>query len=444
MKKILLIALMLTGCTVGQNFKSPKVELPTSYVNATDTTSTEISTPWWQNFKDPILDSLMSIALTNNKNLATSVKNIEIARLNILNSRAQAYPSLSLEGSAAASYDYQTKIAQNYTLKPTISWEIDLWGKIRRQTEAAGANFKATQYETAAVAQSLKSQFATTYFTALSSKMALQIAQETYRSRAHTTQLMDSMYRYGAISELELQQARTSTSTAAIAVEQYDRQLRQAVLSLNLLMGRNSEPITLGDLRVAEIDIPVGLPSSLLEKRPDVMQAYYGVQKANAMVGVATANRLPALSLTADGGLASSIVNDIATVRPVAWSAAASLIAPILSWGTLRRAEQIAKIETQQALLAYEESVIKAINEVEQALVAVQTYNREVEKCRAMVESSQKSQQLTVELYKVGEKSYLDMLDAERTLLSTQLQYVQTIMMQIDGYITLYTALGQP
>lgn len=444
MKNIILITLLLSSCTVGRNFKSPEVNVPVSYMNSSDTTPIRSTTEWWRNFNDPILDSLMNIALTNNKNLATTIKNIEIARLTAISSRAAAYPSLSLNGSAAASYDYQTKIAQSYTLKPTISWEIDLWGKIRRQAEAAGADFKATEYETAAVRQSLESQFATTYFTALSYKMALEIARNTYKSRAYTTQLMDSMFRYGAISEVDLQQSRTSMQTAAVAVEQYDRDLRQTLLSLNLLMGNNPQTLPLGNLRTLFIEIPVGLPSSLLENRPDVMQAYYGVQQANAMVGVATANRLPSLTLTGSGGLATSIVSDIATSRPISWSAAASLIAPILEWGTLKRNQQIAKIKTEQALLAYEQSVIIAINEVEQALVAVETYNREVQQSRAMVESSLKTQQLTAELYKVGQNSYLDLLDAERTLLSAQLQYAQTIMMQIDGYITLYTALGLP
>lgn len=439
---IFISTLLLTSCAVGPNFRSPEVVIPVDYSNAIDTSSIGNLSHWWRAFDNDQLDSLEDLALANNKNLAVAVQNIEIARLRIASARSEALPSLTLSGDAGAKYDYQTKTVQSYSLMPTVSWDIDLWGKVRRQVEAEKANFRATGYQTAAVLQTLTSQVATTYFSALSYRDALIIAQNTYDSRFKSNILMDSMYFYGAISEVDLAQSRASLATAGATVEQYKRALEQTTLALNLLLGQNPQPIDLQASKSIELVISVGLPSSLLERRPDVMASYYAVQQANAMVGVAVANRLPSISITGQGGLATSIVNDLATARPLAWSGAAALIAPILNWGTLRRAEKTARIQAEQAVLGYEQAVLTAINDVEQALVAIDTYGRELEESARMVRSSDKAAQLTRELYRSGSASYLDVLDADRTLLSSQLQYSQTVNNRYASYIALYKALG--
>lgn len=327
-------------------------------------------------------------------------------------------------------------------MTPTIAWDIDLWGKIRRQIEAAGASFQATEYEVYAIVQTLAADVATTYFTALSYKEALRIAENTYASRQGSQVLMDSMYKYGYISEVDLSQSRASMATAGATVEQYRRALEQSVLALNLLLGENPTPIDIGELPSVELTIPTGIPSALLERRPDVMQAYYGVKQANALIGVAVANRLPSLSLTGDGGFVKTIVDGASSGRPVAWSGAAQIIAPILNWGTLRRNEKIARMQTEQAVIGYEQSMLNAMNEVEQSLVAIDTYGREVSQSAVMVSSSKVAGNLTRELYRSGSASYLDVLDADRTLLSAQLQYVQTVNNRLASYVTLYKALG--
>lgn len=443
MKKLIILAItLLTACAVGPNFTTPKVEVPKAYIHNMDQTNSGNLTQWWSRFDDPILDTLIKQAFASNRTLATAVANIEIARLQVATARATTLPSLAIGGSAQAKYSYDTKIDQSYSVMPSISWDIDLWGKIKREVEAQGASFHATEYQAAAVMQTLVAQLATTYFTAISYRNALQISISTYASRQGSQQLMDSMYNYGAISRVDLEQSLASLATAGATVEQYRRALEQSTLALNLLLGENPRSITLGNPTLTKLDIPVGLPSSLLERRPDVMQAYYDLKGANAMIGVAIANRLPSLSLTGEGGLATSIVADVATSRPIAWSGALNLLAPILNWGTLRRNEQIARIKTQQTLLAYEESVLGAINEVEQALVSIDTYRRELKQSIVMVNASQTAQRLTTELYKSGNASYLDLLDAERTLFAAQLQYVQTSNSQISSYINLYKALG--
>lgn len=441
-KFIILAILFVSGCAVGPKFRSPKVVLPEAYTYSMDTTAIGDLSAWWTNFDDPMLDTLMQQAFRGNKNLASAVKNIEIARLKIASARSAALPSIGLSASADVSYNPTDKITQEYSVTPTISWDIDIWGKIRRQIEAAGASFHATEYEVYAIVQTLAADVATTYFTALSSKEALRIAENTYASRQGSQVLMDSMYKYGYISEVDLSQSRASMATAGATVEQYRRALEQSVLALNLLMGENSTPITIGEIQPIELTIPTGLPSALLERRPDVMQAYYGVKQANALIGVAVANRLPSLSLTGDGGFVKTIVDGASSGRPVAWSGVAQVIAPILNWGTLRRNEKTARVQTEQAVIGYEQSMLNAINEVEQSLVAIDTYGYEVTQSAVMVSSSQVADDLTRELYRSGSSSYLDVLDADRTLLSAQLQYVQTVNNRLGSYITLYKALG--
>lgn len=442
MKNVIILVIMLSGCAVGPRFKSPEVVVPENYISTVSSENYGDISCWWRVFGSSQLDSLIGAALENNKNLASAVKNIEIARLNIASARAEALPSISLDGSAAVKYSYQTKIVQSYSAMPSVSWDIDLWGKIRKQVEAAGASFSATEAETAAIVQTLVSDVASTYFTAISYRNLLNIAQSTYASRESSLNLMDSMYYYGAISAVDLEQSRASLATAGATLEQYKRSYDQSILALNLLLGENPHEVHLRMLPQVNIKIKPGLPSSLLERRPDVMKAYFMVKQANAMVGVTIADRLPSLTLTGDAGFITSIVKDVSTARPVGWSAAAGLVAPILNWGTLRRNAKIAKIETEQAVLAYEEAVLTAINDVEQALVAVDTYNKEVVQSEQMVIASNKAQRLTAELYKSGSTSYLDLLDADRTLFSAQQQYVQTLNAQILSYVTLYKALG--
>lgn len=439
---VLLIALFLGSCAVGPKFRSPQPNLPATFSHTSDTLQPENLSKWWQHFNDPVLDSLMERALKGNKNLASAVQNIEIARLKIKSVRSQALPSIGISASAGAKYTYDTKIVQSYSAMPTISWEIDLWGKIRKQIEAAGASYSATEYETAAILQTLCSEVATTYFSALSYKKALEIARQTYLSRTNSQILMDSMYFYGSISEVQLKQSQASLATAGATVQQYERALEQSILAMNLLLGENPNKIELGDFREVLLTIPAGVPSSLLERRPDVMQAYYLLKQANAMIGVAIANRLPSISLTGEGGFLTTIAQGASTGKPISWSAAASFLAPILNWGTLRRNQEIARIETSQALLAYENSVIGAINDVEQSLVAVDTYGKEVVQSIEMVNSSKIAAQLTSELFRAGSASYLDLLDADRTLFSAQLQYVETVNNQVLSYISLYKALG--
>lgn len=443
------VAVLMTGCMVGPNFKSPQVKLPSAYIyqdslSAAEYAAQVVDARWWQSFGDRTLDSLVEVAIKGNRNLAVTLSNIEQARLKAQSARAELLPTLSLAANASASYTYMGKVNQQYSLMPQVQWDLDLFGKIRRMAEAANANYLATEYGYRAALISLVSEVATTYFSLLQYDRSLEIAEATYASRRESMSMMDSMFCYGMSSAVDLEQARASTATAKAAVEQYQRAVRQTALAMNLLLGENPQKVLRGKLydQVADIEIPVGLPSSLLERRPDVMQAYYTVAAANASIGVAVANRLPSISLTGEGGLLASFVRDVSSGKPLAWSATAGLVQPLLNWGNNKRAVKIAQEQTKVATLEYEQSVLSAINEVEQALVAIDTYKRQLNSLHEIVLSSSHAQFLTGELYKSGVASYLDVLDADRTLFNAQTSYTQAVQSYLASYVSLYKALG--
>lgn len=449
MKKLTLIILpvIMIGCVVGPNFKNPPVETPPKF--AYDTlvkadSNAVISIQWWESFGDTILTQLIDTAIKNNKNLAIALSNVEQARLKAKSVKAEMLPTFGINIGASYNYQYNTKLTQQYSAMLSVSWDIDLFGKLKRMSEASQNQYFASEFGRQATQLALTAEVATTYFSLLQYQSNLEISQQTYKTRAESTIMMDSMFFYGAISQVDLEQAKASTQTAKVAVEQYDRAVKQTMLALNLLLGQNPDKFQTGQLpdSVKVFEIPVGLPSSLLERRPDVMQAFYLVAAANANIGVAIANRLPSLSLTGQGGLLSIFERDLTSGMPIGWSATGSLVQPLLNWGNNKRAVEIAREQTKVATLNYQQTALNAINEVEQALIAIDTYKRQLIAAKQLMTSAKTAQYLTKELYTNGSQSYLDLLDADRTLFSAQAQYWETAQNYMSAYVSLYKALG--
>lgn len=448
MKKIIfLLPILMYSCVVGPNFKSPEVKTPQKYIydslTKADTTSS-ITLNWWANFGDTTLSQLIRMAIDSNKNLAIAASKVEQARLKARSAKMENLPKLNFSLGADLDYVYSTKLSQQYSAMIGITWDIDLFGKYARMSEAAINSYFATEYGRRAAQLALSAEVATNYFALLQYKKSYEIASHTYKSRYESLILMDSMYKYGMISLVDLEQARASTMTAKTSQEQYDRAVKQTMLAINLLLSDTPKEVAVSDVYDHEIalKVPVGLPSSLLERRPDVMQAYYNAASANANIGVAIANRLPSLSLTGQGGILASLERNTTSGMPIGWSAAGSLLQPILNWGNNKRAVDIARQETLAANLNYQQTALNALNETELALVAVDTYNRELMAQKTVLDASLKAKSLTQELYKTGSASYLDLLDADRTLFQAQTLYWQTMQNYLSAYVSLYKALG--
>lgn len=445
---VLAAVLTLTGCAVGPKFRSPEVSVPQAYLydSVAARGDTVVNLRWWENFGDPQLTGLIEVALDSNRNLAVAASRIEVARLQLKMARAELGPSVGLSLQGGATYTKPTGIVQQYAVEPTIRWEIDLFGKLRRAAESARAQMLATEQDYRGMRLSLAAEVATTYFNLLQYDMALEVSRETYLLRRAGQDIIDSLFYYGMSSAVDLEQARSLTATAAASIPQYERAKVQAQMALNALLGENPRPIEVDGNRLLMAmtpeQVPAGLPSSLLDRRPDIRAAYYGVASATAEVGVAVANRYPSVMLTGEGGLLSSTLKGLFHGNPFGWSASLSIAEPLFAWGKNKRAVEIAREADKQAVLNYEQAVITALGEVEGSLEGVETYRMQVERYRELLEATRATQMMTQELYRAGSNTYLDVLDAERELFSTQIGFSQVLAAQLAEYVALYKALG--
>ena len=294
----------------------------------------------------------------------------------------------------------------------------------------------------------LAAEVATTYFTLLEYERDLAIARQSCALRRESAALIDSMFRYGMSDGVALEQARSLVYTAEADIPQYRRAVAQTRLSLDILLGetpRRTDSAGAGlrlltDYRPA--DIPVGLPSELLERRPDIMQARYDMLAAAAEVGIARGNRFPSIALTAKGGAASNSIKGLTSANPWAWDALGSLTLPVFNFGRLRRAEQAAMERYTQSALTYEQTVLTAFSDVEQALVAITTYRRQTERYGELVLANDRIAAMTQALYRSGLSDYLDVIDAQRSLYQSQMEFVNLVAQQYINYVNLCKALG--
>ena len=403
---------------------------------------------WWTLFGDPTLDSLVRRALDNNRDIAAAAAAVEQARAQRAVARARFLPQFGAEIDAGGNYDAQTKIVQSYAVEPTLEWEISLFGALRQADRAARAALASSEWALRGMKLSVAAEVATTYFTLSEYRSDLEIARRSRTLRSESAALIDSMFRYGMSDGVALEQARSLVYTAEADIPQYRRAVAQTRLSLDILLGempRRTDSAGAGlrlltDYRPA--DIPVGLPSELLERRPDIMQARYDMLAAAAEVGIARGNRFPSIALTAKGGAASNSIKGLTSANPWAWDALGSLTLPVFNFGRLRRAEQAAMERYTQSALTYEQTVLTAFSDVEQALVAITTYRRQTERYGELVLANDRIAAMTQALYRSGLSDYLDVIDAQRSLYQSQMEFVNLVAQQYINYVNLCKALG--
>lgn len=447
---LLLASAALFGCTVGPRFEPPAVAIPQRYIGQVSDAASDLG--WWKLFNDTTLVRLVSTALRNNRNIAVALSRVEQARLTLKATKASLGPSVGYGLDAqygTESYVGLTtdKPEQSYMIKPTISWEVDLFGKIRRMSEADRAQMLATDRTAQGVMVSLAAEVATTYFDYLQYEYAEYISRSTLRSREDTYRLMESSYRAGTINEMELSQSRAAVATAQAAIPRFERARQQALHALSLLLGQNPSDDLIGrHASLAELDmpeeIPAGLPSDLLERRPDMQEAYYQVMAANAEIGVAQAMRFPSIALTANGGTLSNDVSRLFGSKSYLWSVAGNLTGPVFQFGANKRRVQIAREKHRESVLNYEQCYLQALREVEDALTAVNTYRAQIEAMKTLVRSAERADTVAMQRYRGGLTDYLDVLDAERTLFEAQTDYADAVGSAMSSYVTLYKALG--
>lgn len=441
-----LIALLLSGCAL--RLEKAEVAVPERYIYAGEETTQAIPSEWWQIYRDPVLDSLQRQALEYNRDLQAAVERVEQARLGIAVARSAFLPQIDIEADGQAEYTTPTQTTQQYVAGAAISWNLSLFGALRNAEREARAELLATQWAMRGVRLSLTEQVATAYFTLRQSEISLAIARRSHRLRSESATLIDSLFRYGMATGLDVDQARSLVYVAAADIEQYTRARNQAHLSLCTLIGSGPQAYSEDDTAASRLEpepmaVPATLPSQMLQQRPDVMQARYEAEAAAAAVGAARSNRFPSIPLSAKGGRFGTEFKELFSENLWSWSATGALAQPLFSFGRLAKQEKIARSKFNQALREYEQSVLTALQQVESALTAIQTTKGQMERYAEYVEANRRIAELTDELYKVGMSNYLDVISTEQTWYSSQLSLVELMAQQKINYATLVMALGK-
>jgi len=444
----LMIVASLTGCAMGPDFKKPVVETPDNFRFSDSQSKEVVNLKWWELFDDPVLYSLVADALTGNKDLMIAASRIEEARAALGFTRADQYPRLDLEGSARTGnflgVSRSSTTDKSAFIAPVLSWEIDFWGKYRRSTEAARAELMASEYSLRTVQISLISEVVSTYFLLLDYHQRLKISKQTLDSRLYSLDIIQKRFDKGIIPEIDLNQAQIQKEIAAGAIPLYQRLIAGTENALSILMGKFPGEInTEDDLNRQTVppDIPGGIPSSVLERRPDVAEAMYLLEAQTARIGIAEALRFPSVTLTGLFGAASSELSSISTDGDI-WSVGGDLFGPLFDFNKSRRRVEIEKERTRQALYQYENRVLFAFREVADALNDIQTYKDQISAVQRKFIAAENAATLSKMRYDKGVTSYLEVLDTERTLFDVGLELSELKQQFYNAYVRLYKALG--
>ena len=450
---ILMTALvLLTGCLVGPDFEQPAMEdLPDEFRFSTQSDQEEVNLKWWELFNDPELNYLVTTALNENKDLLIAISRIEEARSFLVFTKADLYPRFDLQGGAnkgnftgALIVSDPDEPNNSAFISPVVNWEIDFWGKFRRANESAKAQLLATEYAKKTVQISLISEVVGAYFMLLDFKERLRVSEQTLESRDESLIIIQKRLDRGVIPEIDLNQAQVQREIAAVAVPINKRLISQTENAISILLGKFPEGIKTDlDLYQQTIppNVPSGLPSSLLERRPDILEALYLIQAQNALIGVAVAERFPAISLSGALGAATTDTANI-TVDGFVWSVAAGLAGPIFNFGQDKARVEIEETRTEQALYIYQNVVLNAFREVSDSLVEIQTYREQIGALGKQVTAAENANRLSKLRYDQGFSSYLEVLDSERSQFSSQLDLSQATQEYYNSYVRLYKALG--
>ena len=445
--------IILGACKVGPNFKTDRSQIDSTEVYRYDSlqlamTDSVLNIKWWELFDDPELGNLINIGLKENKDLLIASSRIEQARAQLGFTKANMWPSIGYSGGARTGtliqeipMDASSSIFAGFG---TLNWEIDFWGKFRRANEAARAELAATEYGQRTIQIGLISQIATTYYQLLDFQWREYISRRTLELREQSLVIIQARYDEGIIPEIDLNQAQIQRAIAAAAVPFYQRQVALTQNAMGILLGRNPGPITIGTELVNQHippDIPVGIPSMLMERRPDIIQAEYLVHAQTAQIGVAVAQLFPSISLTGLLGVASTDISTL-TANGLAWKAGGGIFGPIFEFGKNKRRIEIEKYKAEQALYAYERTVITAFQEVEDALVEIHTLKEELQARRDHVAAAQNAQYLSGERYDKGVTSFLELIESQRQAFEAELSLSETTQNLFNGYVKLYKALG--
>jgi len=452
---VLIFALFLTGCMVGPNYHRPAIDTPQAWRFEDKEAKDVANTAWWNQFNDPILDDLIRTAIHENKDLMIAAARVEQFAGLYGTTRAALFPQvgagalagrqrtsehsgpLPLDGQANPNFG-------TYELFINASWEIDLWGKLRRATEAARADLLSSEEARRAVILTLVSSVANSYINLRALDRQLELTKQTAQKYKESYDIFKLRFEYGIVSEVELSQSKSQYEQALSNIPFFEKTIAQQENALSVLLGRNPGPIPRGKTidQFVLPAVPAGLPSDILVNRPDILQAEQNLIAANANIGVARAQYFPSISLTGFLGWASNDLSNLFKGPSRTWSWAVPVAAPIFTAGAIAGQVKAAEAVQKQGVITYQQSIQTAFREVDDSLIDQKRTKEQLEALAQQVGSLQDYARLAWLRYENGYTSYLEVIDADSRLYSAELTQVQTQGNLFQALVNLYKAMG--
>jgi len=451
----ILVSALFAGCMVGPNYHRPAVQTPTSFRDLSDKSQVQAATasyadlPWWQVFQDPQLQELIRTALKQNYDLQIATERINAARAQVAITRSSLFPQVSGNANfiGGKESNFQTKF--NFlTLTADAAFQLDFFGKLRRATEAARAELLATEDARQVVVLTIVSDVASDYFALLQLDLELQITHETVTTQQDSVKLTKFRVDHGVATKLDVLQAQQTLDTANAQIPDLERQIAQEENAISILLGNYPQAVPRGRPLVEQSlppEVPPGMPSSLLERRPDIREAEQILVAANAEIGVAKAQFFPQISLTGSGGGAfgrSSAFSSLMSTQLGIWSYGANVSQPIFTGGALKGNLKLAESQHQQALLVYKQAIQQAFGDVSDALIAYQKLHEVRLRQQDSVADLQESVRLSNMRYTGGTTTFLEVLDGQRALFSAEITLAEARGAEYQSLVQLYRSLG--
>jgi outer membrane protein, multidrug efflux system len=451
-----LIVLLSSGCAVGPNYKRPSVTVPDTYRGATPQEAAQPAAEslgdqkWWELFQDQQLQDLIHTALRQNYNVWIAAARILQAQAQVGITRADGLPTINAGAQSFDQRSPRTKLFHEYDTSAhqvdlSLAWDLDFWGKYRRANESARANLLASQWAREAVINTLVSDVAAAYFQLRELDLQLEISRRTLASRRNSLQLTEVLAKGGGTSMLDVRQAEQLVFTAAETIPDLQRRIEQQENFISTLLGNNPGPIARG-LNLTDQphspDVPAGLPSTLLERRPDIREAEAQLMAANAQIGVAKAAYFPQITLTANGGFQSSALTSLFTGPAGLWSFGGSLTQPIFAGGRIRSGVRFSEARQQETLFIYEQTIQQAFRGVSDSLVEYRKDREFREQQQQLAVSAQEAAHLSEMRYRGGATSYLEVLTNETNYFDAELGLAQAQLNELLGLVSIYRNLG--
>jgi multidrug efflux system outer membrane protein len=446
---------LIAGCKVGPNYHRPVSQTPAGFRDLKENAEVQAQAasyadlPWWQVFQDQQLQELIRTALKQNYDLQLATERINAARAQVVITRSNLFPQVQGNGKFSGGKEGTFQTRFNFlTLATDAAFQLDFFGKLRRATEASRAELLATEDARRVVMLTLVSDVASDYFTLLQLDLQLQITHDTVNTQIDSVKLTRLRLEHGVATKLDVLQAQQVLDSANAQLPDLERQIAQEENAISLLLGNYPEAVPRGSSLVEQKlppEVPPGLPSSLIERRPDIREAEHNLIAANAEIGVAKAQFFPQITLTGSGGGAfgrSSAFSGLMSSQLGIWSYGAQVSQPIFTGGALHGNLRLVESQHQQALIAYQQSIQRAFGDVSNALIGYEKLHKVRMRQEDSVADLQESVRLSTMRYKGGTTTYLEVLDGQRSLFSAELTLAEARGNEFQSLVQLYRALG--